>query len=69
MKTTKNDDTNFLDRMQPYSEDMLEMLNTLMKKGTKGFPEVVAKIYNLAMQFERELHLGARSVYLKSPFQ
>ena len=30
-----------------------------MNEGTKGFPDVVAKMYNLAMRFERELHLGA----------
>lgn len=36
-----------------------EMLQTLMNEGLQGFPAVIARMYNLAMQFERELHLGA----------
>ena len=39
--------------------EMIEILQTLMNEGTQGFPAVVAKMYNLAMQFERELHLNA----------
>ena len=48
MKTTAADNT-----------EIMEIMQTLMNEGTKGFPSVVAKMYNLAMQFERELHLGA----------
>ena len=48
MNTTATDNTEIMETMQ-----------TLMNEGTKGFPSVVAKMYNLAMQFERELHLGA----------
>lgn len=48
MNTTATDNT-----------EILEIMQTLMNEGTKGFPSVVAKMYNLAMQFERELHLGA----------
>ena len=36
-----------------------EMMQTLMNEGMQGFPSVMARMYNLAMQFERELHLGA----------
>ena len=36
-----------------------EMMQTLMNEGLQGFPAVMARMYNLAMQFERELHLGA----------
>ena len=39
--------------------EMAEMLQTLMNEGMQGFPAVMARMYNLAMQFERELHLGA----------
>ena len=39
--------------------EIKEIMQTLMNEGTKGFPSVVARMYNLAMQFERELHLGA----------
>lgn len=39
--------------------EMTEMLQTLMNEGMQGFPAVMARMYNLAMQFERELHLGA----------
>ena len=35
------------------------MMQTLMNEGMQGFPAVAARMYNLAMQFERELHLGA----------
>ena len=48
MNTTATDNT-----------EIMEIMQTLMNEGTKGFPSVVAKMYNLAMQFERELHLGA----------
>lgn len=44
---------------ETYDTEIMEMMQTLMNEGTKGFPDVVAKMYNLAMQFERELHLGA----------
>ena len=36
-----------------------EMMQTLMNEGMQGFPAVMARMYNLAMQFVRELHLGA----------
>ena len=36
-----------------------EMMQTLMNEGLQGFPAVMARMYNLAMRFERELHLGA----------
>ena len=39
--------------------EIMEMMQTLMNEGMQGFPAVMAKMYNLAMQFERELHLGA----------
>ncbi|MCQ2183728.1 MAG: IS256 family transposase [Bacteroidales bacterium] len=39
--------------------EILEMMQTLMNEGMQGFPTVMTRIYNLAMQFERELHLGA----------
>ena len=39
--------------------EIMEIMQTFMNKGKKGFPSVVAKMHNLAMQFERELHLGA----------
>ena len=39
--------------------EMAEMLQTLMNEGMQGFPAVMARMYNLDMQFERELHLGA----------
>ena len=39
--------------------EIAEMLQTLMNEGMQGFPAVAARMYNLAMQFERELHLGA----------
>lgn len=48
MNTTETNDT-----------EILEMMQTLMNEGLEGFPAVMAKMYNLAMQFERELHLGA----------
>ena len=35
------------------------MMQTLMNEGMQGFPAVAARMYNLAMQFERELYLGA----------
>ena len=48
MNTTETNDT-----------EILEMMQTLMNEGLEGFPAVMAKMYNLAMQFERELHIGA----------
>lgn len=48
MNTTEENDT-----------EIFEMLQTLMNEGLQGFPAVMARMYNLAMQFERELHLGA----------
>lgn len=48
MNTTETNDT-----------EILEMMQTLMNEGLEGFPAVMAKMYNIAMQFERELHLGA----------
>lgn len=36
-----------------------EIMQVLMNQGMQGFPEAMAKMYNLAMQFEREKHLGA----------
>ncbi len=41
--------------------EIIEMMQTLMNEGMQGFPTVMARIYNLAMKFERELHLGAKS--------
>lgn len=41
--------------------EIIEMMQTLMSEGLQGFPAVMARIYNLAMRFERELHLGAKS--------
>lgn len=41
--------------------EIFEMMQTLMNEGMQGFPAVMARIYNLAMKFERELHLGAKS--------
>ena len=48
MNTTERNDT-----------EIFEMMQTLMNEGLQGFPAVMARMYNLAMQFERELHLGA----------
>lgn len=48
MDTTEVDDT-----------AIIEMMQTLMNEGMEGFPAVMARMYNLAMQFERELHLNA----------
>lgn len=48
MNTTTTNDT-----------EIIEMLQTPMDEGMQGFPAVAARMYNLAMQFERELHLGA----------
>ena len=48
MNTTEENDT-----------EIFEMMQTLMNEGLQGFPAVMARMYNLAMQFERELHLGA----------
>lgn len=48
MNTTERNDT-----------EIFEMMQTLMNEGLQGFPAVMTRMYNLAMQFERELHLGA----------
>ncbi len=48
MDTTTTNDT-----------EIIEMLQTPMDEGMQGFPAVAARMYNLAMQFEREPHLGA----------
>ena len=48
MNTTETNDT-----------EIVEMMQTLMNEGLQGFPAVMTRMYNLAMQFERELHLGA----------
>jgi len=48
MKPTETNDT-----------EIAEMMQVLMDEGMQGFPAVMARMYNLAMQFERELHLGA----------
>jgi len=39
--------------------EITEMMQVLMNEGMQGFPTVMTRMYNLAMQFERELHLGA----------
>lgn len=39
--------------------EIAEMMQVLMDEGMQGFPAVMARLYNLAMRFERELHLGA----------
>lgn len=39
--------------------EIAEMMQVLMNEGMQGFPAVMARLYNLAMRFERELHLGA----------
>lgn len=39
--------------------EIIEMMQVLMNEGMQGFPAVMTRMYNLAMQFERELHLGA----------
>ncbi len=38
----------------------LDILQPLITSGMKGLSEVATKLYNLAMRFERELHLGAQ---------
>ena len=48
MKPTETNDT-----------EMAEIMQVLMNEGMQGFPAVMARMYNLAMRFERELHLGA----------
>ena len=48
MKTTEVNNT-----------EIFEMMQTLMNEGMQGFPTVMARMYNLAMQFEREMHLNA----------
>lgn len=48
MKQTQTNDT-----------EIFEMVQVLMNEGMQGFPAVMARLYNLAMRFERELHLGA----------
>ena len=39
--------------------EIADMMQVLMNEGMQGFPAVMARLYNLAMRFERELHLGA----------
>lgn len=39
--------------------EIFEIMQVLMNEGMQGFPAVMTRMYNLAMQFERELHLGA----------
>ena len=41
--------------------DLMEITQRLMTHGTEAFLEVMGKMYNLAMKFERELHLNAYS--------
>ena len=48
MNTTETNDT-----------EILEMMHTLMNEDLEGFLAAMAKMHNLAMQFERKLHLGA----------
>ena len=44
---------------QTNDTEIVEMMQVLMNEGMQGFPAVMARLYNLAMRFERELHLGA----------
>ena len=44
--------------------EIKEIMQTLMNKGAKGFPSVVARMYNLAMQVEQELSKQGVSVTL-----
>lgn len=48
MNATGIDDTEFL-----------ELLQILIVSGLRGFPEVMTRIFNIAMRIERELHIGA----------
>ena len=48
MSTTDTNDT-----------ELIGMMQMLMEEGTHAIPAVVARMYNLAMQFEREMHLNA----------
>lgn len=48
MNTTRIDDT-----------EIEEIMQHLIDNGIEGFPEVMTRIFNLAMLFERELHIGA----------
>ena len=48
MNTTDTNDT-----------EIIGMMQMLMEEGTHAIPAVVARMYNLAMQFEREMHLNA----------
>ena len=48
MSTTDTNDT-----------EIIGMMQMLMEEGTNAIPAVVARMYNLAMQFEREMHLNA----------
>ena len=41
--------------------ELMEITQRLMTHGTEAFLEVMSKMYNLAMKFERELHLNAYS--------
>ena len=44
---------------QTNDTEIVEMMQVLMNEGMQGFPAVMSRLYNLAMRFERELHLGA----------
>ena len=48
MNTTDTNDT-----------EIIGMMQLLMEEGTHAIPAIVARMYNLAMQFEREMHLNA----------
>lgn len=41
--------------------ELMEITQRLMMHGTEAFLDVMARMYNLAMKFERELHLSACS--------
>lgn len=41
--------------------ELMEITQRLMTHGTEAFLEVMGKMYNLAMKFERKLHLNAYS--------
>ena len=48
-----------MNRTRTNDTEIAEMMQVLMNEGMQGFPAVMARMYNLAMQFEREMHLGA----------
>lgn len=41
--------------------ELMEIMQRLMSEGTEAFLDIMSRMYNLAMKFERELHLGACS--------